>query len=533
MKSHTFKVLCLVVLCLGTLTLAASAASLENDAAAVAGYCQGDRFFAFVSMEDEWPESVTVKAQLGGKTQAYSMEKKPSRLEDGEQPVSYLLLVDRSGSMLGKRNDKNPQNAVQYFTEALCDAAGGNAKFAVATFDKNFNDDASEFTDRKRTVLEKVRSIRYDAQETDLTQSTIEALEYLEGYQRETGELVNLVLITDGIPDGGQERKTLAVAFERIRVSPSILVHTFGIGTSDAKSPDALNSLAQLGQGVHATALNGRQENAEQAAQETANLVNRLYPLRFSLGQEQSEVTDAMIYFYEQGVEENTSSPKLTKLTNVPVLGPAGEVVSEAEPKPVRDVYLPSTETPEEASAAVSSSDPSEEESGTDSDTEAPADRDAGNTSKTGSSSAGGAKQSGEKDRKVFTPIVISLAVLAVLVLLVYLVLRRKRSNSDAGVMEIYMRLEVLAGQVATMEEDFYLSDELIIGRARNCDIVLKEPGLAKRCARIFLSDHMIWIEDIGSPDGVYLGGMRLYNANRLRSGDEISIGNARFQFKF
>ena len=70
MKSHTFKVLCLVVLCLGTLTLAASAASLENDAAAVAGYCQGDRFFAFVSMEDEWPESVTVKAQLGGKTQA-------------------------------------------------------------------------------------------------------------------------------------------------------------------------------------------------------------------------------------------------------------------------------------------------------------------------------------------------------------------------------------------------------------------------------------------------------------------------------
>ena len=277
----------------------------------------------------------------------------------------------------------------------------------------------------------------------------------------------------------------------------------------------------------------GRRGGAERAAQETANLVNRLYPLRFSLGKEQSEVTDAMIYFYEQEAEENTSSPVLTKLTNVPVLGPAGEVVSKAEPKPVKDVYLPSTETPEEASSAVSSSDVSEEESETVSGTEAPASEDSGNTSEVGFPSGGATGQSGEKDGKVFTTIVISLAVLAVLAVLVYLVLKRKRPNSDADVMAIYMRLEVLAGQVVTTEDDFYLSDELIIGKARNCDIVLKEPGLAKRCARIFLSDHMIWIEDIGTPDGVYLGGMRLYNANRLRSGDEISIGNARFQLKF
>ena len=56
---------------------------------------------------------------------------------------------------------------------------------------------------------------------------------------------------------------------------------------------------------------------------------------------------------------------------------------------------------------------------------------------------------------------------------------------------------------------------------------------MASQSARIFLSDCVVYIEDIGSSDGVYLGGMRLHNANRLRSGDEIAIGSARFRFKF
>lgn len=95
------------------------------------------------------------------------------------------------------------------------------------------------------------------------------------------------------------------------------------------------------------------------------------------------------------------------------------------------------------------------------------------------------------------------------------------------------MRLEVISGEFATKEREFYLTSELTVGKARSCDLVIRDARLAGRCARIYLADHIVWIEDVGAPEGVYLGGMRLYNANRLRSGDEISIGDTRFQLKF
>lgn len=533
MKFQKFLALC--VLCVGVLTAAASAAPLKNGVTAVAGYCQGNEFYAFVSMEDDWPDTVTAKAKLGGKAQAFSMEEAPVPLEKEDRPVSYFLLVDCSGSMLGKRNDSNPQNLVGYFAGALYDAAGNGAKFAAATFDEHFNKDAADFTDKKQAFLKDINSIQYNAQKTDLTQSILEALDYLEEYQRKTGELVNLILVTDGIPDGGNERMTPAVAAGRIGVSPSILFHTFGIGTSDPKSPASLDSLAQLGQGAHTTALNSRRRDAEAAARETAALVNSLYPLRFSLGENQSEVTDAIIYFYDQAADNGSSVQVFTKLENVPVLAPTGEVISRAEPKPVDDVYLPNTKASEDAPADDGEAG-LEEEPGSNSDMEEPSEESgASSADAEGAPSSGGPEHNGE-DGKSFPVIPAVLAVIAVLAALagVYLVLRRKRSGSGAGGgIEIYMRLEVISGQLAAKEQDFYLTDELIIGRARSCDIVLKEPDLGKQCARIFLSGNLIWIEDIGAADGVYLGGMRLYNANRLRSGDEISIGNTRFQFKF
>lgn len=526
--------LCLAAMCLGALTMAVSAAPPGDGAAAIAGYCQGDGFYAFVSMEDDWPDTVTAKAQLDGKAQAFSMEGTPVPLEEDDWPVSYLLLVDRSGSMQGKRNDNAPQKLVRYFASALYDAAGGGAKFAVATFDEDFNNDATDLTDDKRTFLKGVDSIQYNAQKTDLTQSILGALDHLEGYQRRTGELVNLILVTDGIPDGGDARMTPAAAAARIGVSPSILFHTFGIGTSDSRSPASLDSLAQLGQGAHTTALNGRRKDAETAAQETAALVNGLYPLRFSLGEDQSEVTDAIIYFYDQAAGNGSSVQTFTRLTDVPVLGPAGEVIDKAEPRPVEDAYPPDMGAPEDAPADDGGTDPEE---GVDSDTEGPSgESDAPSADAAGSPSDGAPGQGGEEDERSFPVVPTVLAAIAVLAALAgaYLVLKRKRSGPGAGSgMEIYMRLEVISGQFATKEQDFYLTDELIIGRARSCDIVLKEPDLAKQCARIFLSGKLIWIEDIGAADGVYLGGMRLYNANRLRSGDEISIGNTRFLFKF
>jgi len=534
MKFRRYLVLCVAVLSLGILTIGVSAALLEGDVTAVAGYCQESNLYAFVSAS-EWPDTVTAKAQFDGKTQPFSMEQTPSLLEETETPVSYLLLVDRSGSMRGEKNDRNPQNLVRYFADALCDSAAKGSKFAVATFDEHFNNDTTSFTDNKRAFLKDVNAIRYTAETTDLTRSVIEAIEYLDGCQRTQGELVNLVLITDGIPDGGEGRMSLPAAAGHITVSPSILFHTFGIGTSDSRSPTSLDSLAQLGRGSHTTALNSNKRDAEKAAHETAALVNGLYPLQFILNGAQSKVADAIIFLQDQVAEEGTSAQTYTKLAGVPVLSATGEVISKAESKVPESVEIPNAETPEKNSTDETEAD-SQDKSELDADTgkQAEGEEDDPTAGSTRSSSGGEVGQDIPKEEKSFPVMTIVIAVVAALVVLagVYFVIRKRQTAKEPGE-EIFMRLEVISGQFATKEQEFYLTDELIIGKARDCDLILKEPNLAKHCARIYLSDHIIWIEDIGSSDGVYLGGMRIYNANRLRSGDEISIGNARFQFRF
>ncbi len=535
MKLLKYVMACL--LCLGALTIAASAASQAGEAAAVAGFYQEDKFYAFVSMEGEWPDTVTAKAQLDGKAQAFSMEETPVPLEAGGAPVSYLLLVDRSGSMCGTRRKIDPHNLVDSFAGALYDAAGGNAKFAVATFDESFNEEGADFTDNRHAFLEDMESIQYNAQKTDLTESVLDAIDYLEGYQRETGELVNLILVSDGIPDGGENRMAPSAAAGRIDASPSILFHTFGIGTSDPESPASLDSLAQLGRGAHTAVLNNRRREAEDAARETAAFVNGIYSLQFPLGRTQSEAADAFIYFYDQMLQDGSSERMFTKLAGVPVLSSTGEVISRSEPEPAESVDTPDAETPEEAPADENASDSREEpESNGDADEPPEENNEASSdAAAAGSPSGGGVGQSAQESGKLL-PVILVFAVIAVLAALmgVYLVFRRKRSVSEtAHSEEIYMRLEVISGQLSTKKREFYLTDELIIGKARSCDLVLKEPGIAKHCARIYLSDHIIWIEDIGASNGVYLGGMRIYNANRLRSGDEISIGNTRFHFKF
>lgn len=528
MKFLRYLALCAAVLVLGTWTARAA----ENGADALAGYCQEQNFYAFVSMED-WPDTVTAKAQFDGKTQPFTLEQTPSPLEKTETPVSYLLLVDRSGSMYGEKNERDPQSLIRYFTDALYDAAGGGARFSIATFDEHFNNDATGYTDNKRTLLKDVNAIRYTAKTTDLTGSILEAVKYLDGCRRARGELVNLVLVTDGIPDGEENRMTLAAAAGEIAVSPSILLHTFGIGTSDSRSAASLASLAQLGRGAHTATSNNRKQDAEEAAREIAMLVNGLYPLQFTLDKAQSKAADAIIFFQDQAVEDGAST--FAKLADVPVLSSTGEVVSKAESRAPEPAEIPNTEAPE-----ANSADGNESEAQGDPQPEDDAEKGEKNGEDTISSGAaepsgGGAGQDTPGDEKSFPAIAAAgaaAAVLAVLAGMLYFAMRRKRPDKGTGE-GIYMRLEVISGQAAAREQEFYLTDELTIGKARDCDLILKEPNLAKHCARVYLSDHIVWIEDTGAPKGVYLGGMRIYNANRLRSGDEISIGNARFLFKF
>ena len=66
---------------------------------------------------------------------------------------------------------------------------------------------------------------------------------------------------------------------------------------------------------------------------------------------------------------------------------------------------------------------------------------------------------------------------------------------------------------------------EMVIGRETGDDIVIKDPEISRRHARVILQGAYFIIEDLGSTNGTSLNGQRLGAANPLQDGDVITLG--------
>jgi pSer/pThr/pTyr-binding forkhead associated (FHA) protein len=64
----------------------------------------------------------------------------------------------------------------------------------------------------------------------------------------------------------------------------------------------------------------------------------------------------------------------------------------------------------------------------------------------------------------------------------------------------------------------------LIVGRAENCDIVLDDPLVSRQHARIYVLSGDVFVEDLGSANGVYVNGVRSCGPHRLLDGDRVLL---------
>lgn len=69
------------------------------------------------------------------------------------------------------------------------------------------------------------------------------------------------------------------------------------------------------------------------------------------------------------------------------------------------------------------------------------------------------------------------------------------------------------------------LPEELIIGRAEKCHLVLEDTYVSQMHARIYAKDGNYMIEDMGSTNGTYLNRRRITSATELQRGDHVKIG--------
>lgn len=69
----------------------------------------------------------------------------------------------------------------------------------------------------------------------------------------------------------------------------------------------------------------------------------------------------------------------------------------------------------------------------------------------------------------------------------------------------------------------------LLFGRHQECDVQLNSKKISRRhCCLAQVNDYLV-IRDLGSTNGLKINGQRV-TEGRLRPGDELEIGNFRYQ---
>lgn len=78
--------------------------------------------------------------------------------------------------------------------------------------------------------------------------------------------------------------------------------------------------------------------------------------------------------------------------------------------------------------------------------------------------------------------------------------------------------------------EFVFAQPSVTIGRISECDIVLYDPGVSRKHARIFAMDGAYYVEDLGSSNGTKVNGV-LVTQQRLSPHDALALGPVVFRF--
>ena len=71
----------------------------------------------------------------------------------------------------------------------------------------------------------------------------------------------------------------------------------------------------------------------------------------------------------------------------------------------------------------------------------------------------------------------------------------------------------------------------LIFGRSPDCDVLLDESNVSRRHARVTVDFSGIWIEDLGSKNGIQVAGEVVRDKVRLKDRTEVQVGGVRMMF--
>lgn len=95
------------------------------------------------------------------------------------------------------------------------------------------------------------------------------------------------------------------------------------------------------------------------------------------------------------------------------------------------------------------------------------------------------------------------------------------------------MQLAVVAGKDKGRVYKFQLKKTLVIGRAKDCDVVLNDPRISKRHAEMELSKNCIVIYDLDSKNSTYVNGVPVRGRHKLDNEDCLLMGETELRLRF
>lgn len=507
--------LCLALLMLSVSVVGAQGAEMPGDSCKVASaYFTGEDLYVFLEPQ----EGKNLPSEMGLLlNQAQVDTATPESVWGSDTQVSYLFLMDLSTSMI------EYQEQVMAFSEDLFRQEKQPIQVILAGFGDRFEVLEKDLT-TDSAVRQAIRSVAYDHTATDLPGGVAQAAQYLATEMVPQGEVVNVVVFTDGIPwpEQSESRTEEAAALENTIVeTPEMILHSVVFGSQG--DPEILAALA-TGSGVDVAVPNS--QNVAPGGEQVAAMVDGLSKLVFQPGIDMNSPRfEGQIFFNNDGA---SSFLTLKNVRNYPIALPVDHPPTaqpaasyEPEPTPTTQPTLhpenPVSEAPTESGQGPSSSVEEEPHSAVES-----------------SAAAGFSQRPEAGDQSIpWIWIAAGCGVVAAVLVITGMVLRsRAKGKTTEGHVGVAVKLEIIRGHQKGSQRIFYLDSPLIIGSGASCQLIWKDKDMPAQSARVFLQDQAVFIEGLTSAE-VYIGGIRIYTSNRLRSGDEVTIANTKFSFRF
>lgn len=485
----------------------------------------------------DFPYQDNAEAALATQNQFREQKATPEKVVKAALPIKIMLLVDCSTSM------PEYKSWIQRIADALF-SEHWKLELSVSTFGKQFTMITSHLTDAK-SAKKALSDLRYQEDGTDICGGALQAVDYVKESLWTPGELCHVIIVTDGEPfyskdaaiEAESERDSARILKDVLEQSPQILLHSlcFDKWSGEADIFDAISAFG----GIHAIVSNATE--TEEAVHSILDFINRLYQMRFLL--------ETPLYYDNLQLVTGTNFVQITHWQNFDVIPmvvidaperhlpqvidqePGGESEESERPEVIHSPDDADAE-PDEKPYVVSPENPSA--SATDLPKgELPAEStDAMDESEKESKEQEESTVVSDEAKNAFSWRWIAVGIIFALVtvgaVVAYTLFVKPKQVSAQGKL---IRIEVAGSKENTHQ--FQLHDHLLIGRDKRCDLSLLDDSVSSVNTRIFLKDEQVYIEDLNSPCGTAIDGMKIFTPNLLHDGDEALVGNVSLKFYF